>query len=138
MLGFLRPVAGIIVQKGDRYLLVKKPRKDHAWQFPQGGKEEDETLLEAAMRELREECGETLKVSFFAGKKQTYRYLFPADFHRDDRFRGASVSFFMAHYDSGNVTLDPRELIDSVWVTASQLKDYTDPAYFYFLKKMLR
>ena len=28
------------------YLLVKKPRKDHAWQMPQGGVEDGESLLE--------------------------------------------------------------------------------------------
>lgn len=28
------------------YLLVKKPRKEHAWQMPQGGVEEGESLLE--------------------------------------------------------------------------------------------
>ena len=28
------------------YLLVKKPRREHAWQMPQGGVEEGESLLE--------------------------------------------------------------------------------------------
>lgn len=28
------------------YLIVKKPRKDFAWQFPQGGVEKPETLLQ--------------------------------------------------------------------------------------------
>lgn len=28
------------------YLLVKKPRKEHAWQLPQGGLEQDESLIE--------------------------------------------------------------------------------------------
>lgn len=28
------------------YLLVKKPRREHAWQMPQGGLEEGETLLQ--------------------------------------------------------------------------------------------
>ena len=28
------------------YLLVKKPREEHAWQMPQGGVEPDESLLE--------------------------------------------------------------------------------------------
>ena len=28
------------------YLLVKKPRKEYAWQLPQGGLEEQESLIE--------------------------------------------------------------------------------------------
>ena len=28
------------------YLLVKKPRKEHAWQMPQGGLEQQESLIE--------------------------------------------------------------------------------------------
>lgn len=90
------------------YLLVKKPRKEHAWQMPQGGVEEGESLLEvgstpvsvaestkeesticpphfdvivkecrmslisdvclqAAKRELSEECGSGLQVKFLSG-----------------------------------------------------------------------
>jgi large subunit ribosomal protein L46 len=28
------------------YLLVKKPRKEYTWQLPQGGLEQDESLVE--------------------------------------------------------------------------------------------
>lgn len=31
------------------YLLVKKPRKKHAWQLPQGGLEQQESLVEVCM-----------------------------------------------------------------------------------------
>ncbi len=30
------------------YLLVKKPREEHAWQMPQGGVDADESLLEVS------------------------------------------------------------------------------------------
>lgn len=33
------------------YLLVKKPRQDHAWQMPQGGVEEEESLIEVPCRD---------------------------------------------------------------------------------------
>ena len=32
------------------YLLVKKPRQEHAWQMPQGGVEADESLLQVQSR----------------------------------------------------------------------------------------
>ena len=35
------------------YLLVKKPREEHAWQMPQGGLEEGESLLKVEVPPLR-------------------------------------------------------------------------------------
>ncbi|GAA5988574.1 hypothetical protein JCM10908_003626 [Rhodotorula pacifica] len=51
-------------RKADRtlYLLLQKKRADHAWQFPQGGVEADESLVEAAKRELVEETGPNVDV----------------------------------------------------------------------------
>ncbi|KAK9895626.1 hypothetical protein P389DRAFT_144820 [Cystobasidium minutum MCA 4210] len=44
------------------YLLAKKKRSQHVWQFPQGGVENRETLSQAAIRELLEEFGSDLDV----------------------------------------------------------------------------
>ena len=49
-----RSVSAIVLERSfeseKKYLLVRKPRKSHAWQFPQGGVDEGETLLEADWR----------------------------------------------------------------------------------------
>ncbi|KAI9027467.1 hypothetical protein CLU79DRAFT_697323 [Phycomyces nitens] len=78
------------------YLVIKKPRKDHAWQFPQGGSEPGETVVEAALRELKEECGSDLKVK--VDNKEivgSYKYRFPKEFilsHiRSSKYVGAKV-----------------------------------------------
>ncbi|KAL0093723.1 hypothetical protein F4703DRAFT_1830921 [Phycomyces blakesleeanus] len=78
------------------YLLIKKPRKDHAWQFPQGGSEPGETVVEAALRELKEECGSDLKVK--VNTKDiigAYKYRFPVEFilsqKRSKKYVGAKV-----------------------------------------------
>ncbi len=48
----LRPRRG---GSGDpQMLLLHKPRKRDAWQLPQGGCEEGETIEQAALRELME------------------------------------------------------------------------------------
>ncbi|KAL9548089.1 hypothetical protein MBANPS3_005849 [Mucor bainieri] len=74
------------------YLLVKKPRKHHAYQFPQGGQDPGETTSEAALRELREECGSSLKVKLIDETPiGAYQYKFPPEFNRWDQSVGAKI-----------------------------------------------
>ncbi|KAI8969064.1 hypothetical protein BDF20DRAFT_916467 [Mycotypha africana] len=74
------------------YLLVQKPRQTHAWQFPQGGQDPGETGLEAALRELREECGSQIKVDVVnRNPLGSYKYKFPSNFNRWDTSVGANV-----------------------------------------------
>ncbi|KAI8087993.1 uncharacterized protein B0P05DRAFT_465039 [Gilbertella persicaria] len=75
------------------YLVVKKPRQDHAWQFPQGGQDPGETGSEAALRELEEECGSDLQVRLVGTTPiGVYQYEFPADFKRSKKYIGAKVN----------------------------------------------
>lgn len=113
-----RPVAAVIVKRGpcgavanhsndttlhslhrkpnsSVYLLVKKPRKDHAWGFPQGGVDPGESIAEAALRELREECGNDIKVRLIdtVSPSCVYQYRFPDEFIKKSKrpFTGAKV-----------------------------------------------
>ncbi len=123
-----RPVSGIILQRGNALFLVKKPRKDHAWQLPQGGKDLHETFLEAAKRELCEECGDII-VRFSPCPKGTYWYNFPPEFARHTFYKGAFVVFFHAVYISGDIMLQESELCDGTWVAVSDLESYTSKTY---------
>ena len=49
----MRTVAGLLVYWNDKVLLVKQK----AWSIPKGKVEENETFLEAAIRETAEETG---------------------------------------------------------------------------------
>lgn len=127
----LRPVAAVIVRKGDTFLLVKKPRPDHAWQFPQGGVDASETHQQAAHRELAEECGDELKVKINEEPLGHYEYPFPADFvrHHGEYF-GAKVTFFSAEYIRGEVKVDGQELVDSAWLTEKEIKELVSDSYW--------
>ncbi|KAG1041279.1 hypothetical protein G6F46_012666 [Rhizopus delemar] len=115
------------------YLLVKKPRKDHAWQFPQGGQEKNETASEAALRELKEECGAELSTHLLDIKQPVgiYQYQFPKEFIESNKRNsiGARVSFFRADWVSGQCQPDDKEIVDFAWLTKEELWEYVSLEY---------
>src|ERR1700758_2233935 len=57
---FPRPAVGIVARRGNDVLLVRQYRfivDEYVWAIPSGNVAEDETLREAAIRELTEETG---------------------------------------------------------------------------------
>ena len=72
-----RKNVGIIVcRKGKVLLCARADQKDLQWQFPQGGIEKNEDIIEAAKRELFEETGIS-SVEFKAKMPTSLRYDFP-------------------------------------------------------------
>ncbi|KAG0342489.1 54S ribosomal protein L17 mitochondrial [Podila horticola] len=122
------------------YLIVKKPREQHAWQFPQGGVHVCENLQEAAGRELQEECGSNMDL-WFVGRVPIghYNYKLPNAIKTDSTSAptGAKVFFMKAHIFSGQVKVDNKEIVDFAWVTKQEMKDYVAPEYYEAVKDML-
>ncbi len=73
-----RPNVGIVVfnKFGKVLMCARADQKDMQWQFPQGGIDDKEDLLEAALRELKEETNLT-SVKFVAKTQKPLRYDFP-------------------------------------------------------------
>jgi 8-oxo-dGTP pyrophosphatase MutT (NUDIX family) len=133
-----RPVAAVIVERNGKYLLVRKPRKENAWQFPQGGVDEGESLVQAAQRELREECGSELRVKISSEKKGDYQYDFPSDFLRHHgEFAGAMVSFFPAKWGSGEPTVDNEEIVEARWYGMDEVRSLVEEKYWEVVEGML-
>ncbi|KAF9541230.1 54S ribosomal protein L17 mitochondrial [Mortierella hygrophila] len=123
------------------YLIVKKPRDQHAWQFPQGGVRVCENLQEATGRELSEECGSNMDL-WFVGRVPVghYQYNFSKDFvakSSNTAVKGAKVFFMKAHIFAGQVQVDNKEVVDFAWVTKQEMKDYVAPEYYDAVKDML-
>ncbi|MGE5502929.1 MAG: RNA pyrophosphohydrolase [Actinomycetota bacterium] len=79
-----------------------------AWQFPQGGIDEGETPVQAAMRELEEEIG-TAKAEIVAETKDWLDYDLPrevADHCWKGRFRGQTQKWFAARFTGADTDID--------------------------------
>jgi large subunit ribosomal protein L46 len=121
------------------YLIVKKPRDQHAWQFPQGAVEDGEYLHDAAERELAEECGKNMDV-WFVGRQPIghYTYKFSEDHvKKNPGANGAKVFFMKAHVFAGQCNPDNKEVVDFAWVTKDELPQYVSPEYFDAVKDIL-
>lgn len=105
-------------------LLLRKPRKRDAWQLPQGGREEGETIEEAALRELSEEAG-IVGVKVLGKSTEVYQYDFPASYRRfrPDYVKGQRIEFIVAFSESDvTVQVDNVEVTDYAWVTPEDLR----------------
>jgi len=109
------------------YLIVKKPRQQHSWQFPQGGRDEKDgfSLRKTAERELKEECGKTLNVHF-SGMAPSHYFCYNHSPQEKAKLNtdGSKVFFFKALYVGGHITLEQKELVDYLWVTRDEMKEY--------------
>ena len=133
-----RPVSALAVQKGNQWLLVRKPRKKNAWQFPQGGVDRGEILLEAATRELSEECGFELEVDVSPESVARYEYDFPDEFVRHHgKFQGASVHFFKAQHISGEPKVDNEEIVEARWCSKKEIASLVTGEYWAVVKGFL-
>ncbi len=125
-------VAGIVYRKNDgRYLLVHKPRKQHSWQFPQGGVEPGERDEQALLRELKEELG-TDTFHNIHKSHHVFFYTFADGLLRDEKYKGQKQCYFMLEYLGTDeaIKLDNQELDDFRWVYQTELPEYLEsPEY---------
>lgn len=108
-------------------LLLHKPRKNDAWQLPQGGCEEGETVIETALRELEEEAGISSGVEVLGESSQVYQYDFPVSYRRfrPDHICGQRIEYILAHATAPlEVQVDANEIDKHVWVPKNSIGKY--------------
>jgi ADP-ribose pyrophosphatase YjhB (NUDIX family) len=79
------PTVDIIIEVGEKIVLIKRKNPPHGWALPGGFVEWGESLEEAALREAEEETG--LKIKLVC---QFYTYSSP---NRDPRFHAISTVY---------------------------------------------
>ena len=97
-----RPNVGIVILNDNNKVLWAKRATEDAWQFPQGGINEGESLEEAMYRELMEEVGLSPNhVEIIGQTKDWLRYDVPRQWVRRDgyvRYRGQKQIWFLLKF----------------------------------------
>lgn len=94
------------VQNGTRFYLVEQMQKGHV-SLCKGHVEKDETELQTAEREIREETG--LDVEFVEGFRKTIAYSPGTDCMK-------TVVFFLAHAEHMSVSVQEEEVREIKWL----------------------
>jgi ADP-ribose pyrophosphatase YjhB (NUDIX family) len=114
----IRVRCAAVVIRGNELLLVKHEKCGREyWLLPGGGLEPGETLAQATERELREECGVSIRCG---------RLLFIAETLEPTKERQIINVVFLAELLAGEPHLATRNdarLIDVGWVTRSRLPE---------------
>ena len=125
-----RQCAGIVLFNGSGMVLVGKriDQITEAWQMPQGGIDENEEPLEAALRELKEEIN-TANVEILAESKNWYTYDLPKNLREKlwkGMYRGQNQKWFAMKYLGDDNQIQPQsvekpEFNDWKWIDIEDL-----------------
>jgi 8-oxo-dGTP pyrophosphatase MutT (NUDIX family) len=114
--------AGIIVFRRTEgeclfLLILSRLTKRPLWEFPKGGVDEGETVLQAALRELFEETGITeTEVRLVPEFQRTEDYRFTSGRSERRSLIHKQVTYFLAETTKSEITISAKESSEFAWV----------------------
>lgn len=122
-------VALLLLDEQGRVLICERLKVKNAWQFPQGGVDEGETLQEALHREVKEEIGLDASAYEILEMKGGYRYVYPPEVKSRKKkgwFDGQEQTYFRCRLVDADAEIDldqkDREFRDAKWIEPKDFK----------------
>lgn len=123
----IKAAGGIVTNKDDRILVIKR---FGLWDLPKGKLEKNETIEEAAVREVEEECGiANLKIQT---QIDSMFHMYRSPFHTEPNNLVLKETIWFEMLYSGSETPKPQtsENIDEVrWMTKDELPEFFNNTY---------
>ncbi|UII54299.1 NUDIX domain-containing protein [Cytobacillus spongiae] len=111
-------VVSVSIIKDDEVLLIKeiKPNAMNKWNFPSGRMEVGESIFHAAKREVEEETGLEVELTYTTGV-----------YHFISNSQDQVIMFhFIGQITGGSISLEEQHITDSKWVKVKELVTYHD------------
>ena len=107
-------VAAAIITKKNKFFIAKRNKKKHLggfYEFPGGKQDENETLEETVIREIKEELNVDINVDSKLGEEN----------YKDDKIN-VRLHYFFCSILRGEIILNEHE--DFAWVSREEFKNY--------------
>lgn len=99
-------VAAILCHPDGRILVAERANYRGAWQFPQGGVDDGETVENALFREVEEEIGVRRDLITVVGQRGGYRYAFPKGRLKYGIYGGQEQTYFQCRFHGSDSDID--------------------------------
>lgn len=106
-------VAGCVIDKNNKILMVQEAKEKYygQWNFPAGHVDMGETIIEGAIREVKEETGCDVKLTGVLPMKIVYQKDFPT-----------LIIEFTAELINETIKIDKNEILDVKWIDIEEIK----------------
>jgi len=104
-------VAALILNRKGKLLICERIKGKGSWQFPQGGVDKGEKLIEALAREVEEEIGLPWGAYKVLEELGGYTYLYPSQVKKQNRYYdGQEQTYFLCRLKKGapEINLDQK------------------------------
>ena len=107
-------VAGCVIKKDNKILMVQEANEKYygQWNFPAGHVDEGESIMEGAIREVKEETGCDVKLTGLLPIKTVYQNDIPT-----------LIVEFTAEIINEDIKFDKNEILDVKWIDIEDIKN---------------